>query len=89
MLWKIEGKNKADYIRADSLDIAKKIFDEKHGIDGVSFQVIDHPVHAVYFDDFSSPAYFKGTKTDARKGGNLYIKQWGLHGVKIDRIETL
>ena len=88
-IWKVsDGKYNKEYIRAGSLDEAKTIFDSTHYSPGVEFQVIDHAVHAVYFSDGTEPAYFKGTVTDARRGGNLYIRQWGLDA-KIDRIITI
>lgn len=46
-------------------------------------------LQAVYFSDYPyEPAIMKGTKTEARKAGQLYIRQWGLDGV-ITRIETI
>ena len=89
-LWKVSNGTLTDYIRSESLDDSKKIFDEKYPYDkkAVSFQVVDYSVNAVYFSDSTYPAYFKGTKTEARQGARLYIKQWQLNAT-IERIETL
>lgn len=88
-IWRVsDGKYEKAYIRAGSLDEAKAVFDASHYRPGVEFQEIDHAIHAVYFTDGCDPAYFKGTVADARKGGNLYIRQWQLDA-KIDRIVTI
>jgi len=86
----ITGFFQTDYIRAENMDEAKKIFDAKypHGDKALAFQSVDHPVQAVYFSDSTYPAFFKGSKTDARNGGNLYIRQWQLDA-KIEKIETI
>jgi hypothetical protein len=88
-LWRVSnGKYTTDYIRADSLDEAQAIFEQKHLDHAVEFQVEDSPIQAIYFTDNPSPAYFKGNKQDARKAGRLYIRQWNLDAT-IDRIETI
>ena len=89
ILWRVsDGKFKTRYIRANNLDEAKRIFDENSYNPAVEFQPTEETIHAVYFsDNLNDPAYFKGTKAQARKGGNLYIRQWNLDA-KIDRIET-
>jgi hypothetical protein len=89
-LWKVsDGKYTTDYIRANSMDEAKVIFDKKHYNPAIEFQVTDETIHAVYFtDNPSSPAWFKGTKTEAIKGGKLYIRQWQLDAT-IDRVVTV
>lgn len=90
ILWRVtDGKFKTEYIRANTLDEAGKIFNAKNYNKAVEFQPTDEKIQAVYFTDSpAEPAYFKGSKTEARKGGNLYIRQWGLDA-KIDRIETM
>jgi hypothetical protein len=90
-VWRVsDGKHTTDYIRAGSLDEANAIFNGKHHFTSASeAQVVDHPIHAVFFTDNPfSPAFFKGTKTDAQRGARLYIRQWGLDA-SIDRIETI
>jgi hypothetical protein len=89
-LWCVrDGKYKTEYIRANNLDEAKAIFDNRNYNPAVEFQVTDETIYAVYFtDNPSSPAYFKGTKAEAIKGGKLYIRQWGLDA-SIDRVETM
>jgi hypothetical protein len=90
ILWRVtDRKYKTEYIRANNLDEAKAIFDKRNYNPGVEFEPIDETIQAVYFsDNLFDPAFFRGTKAQARKGGNLYIKQWGLDAV-IDRIETM
>jgi len=90
ILWRVsDGKYKTEYIRANNLDQAKTIFDERNNSSSVEFQPTNETVQAVYFtDNLSDPAYFKGNKTEVRKAANLYIKQWQLDA-KIDRIETI
>ncbi len=89
-LWRVsDGKLKTEYIRANSLDEAKEIFDARNYNPAIEFQPTDETIHAVYFTDSpNDPAYFKGTRTEAVKGGNLYIRQWGLNA-SIDRVITL
>ena len=88
-VWRVsDGECFTDYIRANSLDDAKTIFDARHYNKGVEFQVIDETIHAVYFSDSNNPAYFKGTKADALNGGKVYVRRWGLDA-KIDRIITI
>ena len=90
ILWRVtDGKNKTEYIRANNLDEAKEIFDNRNYNPAIEFQPTDEKIHAVYFTDApGDPAYFKGTKTEARRGARQYIRQWQLDAV-IDRIETL
>jgi hypothetical protein len=89
-LWRVkDGKYKTEYIRANSMDEAKVIFDARNYNPAVEFQITEDKIQAVYFtDNPSSPAYFKGTVIEAKKGGNLYIRQWQLNA-SIDRIETI
>lgn len=89
ILWRVsDGKFKTDYIRADSLDEAKEIFNKKHYYEAVEFQPTTEKVYAVYFSDSpGDPAFFKGTKKDAEQGAKLYIRQWQLDAF-IDRIEA-
>jgi hypothetical protein len=90
-LWRVsDGKFTTRYIRANSLDEAKTIFDDQNPWSkAVKFQPTDDKIFAVYFTDNPfDPAYFKGTKTEALKGARLYIRQWGLDA-KIDRIEAV
>ena len=90
IIWKVSNKERADYIRAATLDEAKQIFDSRHYYPATTFQPCEETnVQAVYFTDSSDPAFFKGTKAQARAGGQLYIRQWQLTGVTIDRIETI
>ena len=90
MIWKVRNKYRTEYIRANSLDEAKQIFDSRNDSPAVEFQPTEEKqVHAVYFSNDSNPAWFRGTKADARAGAKLYIKQWQLTGVTIDRIETI
>jgi uncharacterized Fe-S cluster-containing MiaB family protein len=74
ILWRTtDGKYKTEYIRENNLNEAKKIFDEKNHNSAVEFQSIDETIQAVYFTDNPFDlAYFKGTKAEARKSGNLY-----------------
>jgi len=90
ILWRVtDGKYKTDYIRANNLDEAGRIFKEKHNRTGVEFQPTDEKIQAVYFTDNPfDPAYFKGTITQAKKGARLYIRQWQLDA-QIDRIVTM
>ncbi len=88
MLWKVSDGKITDYIRSSDLESAKIIFQEKHGDNAVLALPEHNRIQAVYFEDSYYPCYFKGTKTDARKGGQLYIRQWGL-GTKISKIETI
>jgi len=90
ILWRVtDGKYKTEYIRANNLDKAKKIFDSRNNNPAIEFQPTDEKIQAVYFTDSPwEPAYFKGTITQARKSGNLYIRQWQLNA-SIDRIETM
>jgi hypothetical protein len=91
ILWRVSnGKCKTDYIRADSLDEAKAIFDTKYSYlnPSVEFQPVTDTIHAVYFSDNPyDPAYFKGTKEAAKRGAKQYIRQWNLDAT-ISRIET-
>jgi len=88
--WRVsDGKFKTRYIRANNLDDAKRIFDANSYNPAVIFQPTEETIQAAYFtDNLNDPSYFKGNKTEARKGGNLYIRQWNLDA-KIDRIETV
>lgn len=90
ILWRVsDGKNRTRYIRANNLDEAKRIFDEDSYNPGIEFQPIDDKIQAVYFTDNPfDPAYFKGTKSEARKSANLYIRQWQLDA-QIDKIVTM
>jgi hypothetical protein len=91
ILWRMsDGKITTDYIRANSMDEAGEEFSKRHyGKKAVEFQPIAEQVHAVYFTDNPSfPAFFRGTRTEAEKGGRLYIKQWQLDAT-IDRIVTI
>lgn len=90
ILWKVsDGKYKTEFIRANNLDEAKRIFDARNNNPGIQFQPIDKQIQAVYFTDNPfDPAYFEGTKTQARKSGNLYIRQWQLDA-QIDKIITM
>ena len=89
-LWRVKGRYTTEYIRANSLDDAAAIFKGKHAETAMEFQVTDETIQAVYFTDNPySAAYFKGcTKEQARRSGNLYIRQWNL-GAVIDRIVTM
>lgn len=90
-LWKVNDGERmiTDYVRANNLDEAGRIYKEKHNRPAVEFQPTDETIQAVYFTDSPLyPAYFKGTKAAAKKSGNLYIRQWNLEA-RIDRIETL
>ena len=87
--WVTDGKHKTEYIRANTLDEAGKIFNARNNNPAIEFQPTDEKIQAVYFTDSpTEAAYFKGSKTEARKGANLYIRQWQLDA-KIDRIETV
>lgn len=90
ILWRVsDGKYTTDYIRANSLDEAKEIFDKRHYNKAIEFQPTGETVWAVYFTDNPySAAYFKGTKTEVTKGARLYIRQWQLDA-SIDRIEKM
>lgn len=91
ILWRVTDGERmiTDYIRSNNMDEAGGIFKEKHNRSAVEFQPTDEKIQAVYFTDAPSyPAFFKGTKTEARKSGNLYIRQWQLNA-QIDRIETI
>ena len=88
LLWRVsDGKYRTDFIRADNLDEAKKIFDNTYSEKSVEFQVMDKPIFAVYFSDGCNPAFFKGTKAEATKSAKLYIRQWQLDAT-IERIEA-
>ncbi len=90
ILWRVsDNKYKTEYIRANTLDEAKQIFNVRNTNPAVEFQPTDETIQAVYFSDYpNDPAFFEGTKTEARKKGNLYIRQWQLKA-KIDRIITM
>lgn len=90
ILWRVtDGKYTTDYIRANNLDEAKRIFDAKHYNAAVEFQPTDETIQAVYFTDNPfDPAFFKGSITQARKCANQYIRQWQLDA-QIDRIVTM
>ena len=70
ILWRVsDGKSKTEYIRANSIDDAKMIFDAKNYNPAIEFQPTDEKIHAVYFSDNPyDPAYFKGSKTNAMTG---------------------
>lgn len=89
ILWRVsDGEFKIDYIRANSLDEAKAIFDKRHLGTAVEFQPTEEKIWAVYFTDNPyEPAYFKGTKAEVEKGARLYIRQWQLEA-SVDRIEA-
>jgi len=54
-LWRCyDGKNKTEYIYANSLDEAKEIFDARNSYPAVEFQVMDDIVHALYLSDEST-----------------------------------
>jgi hypothetical protein len=90
ILWRVsDEKYKTRFIRAENLNEAKRIFDADSYTSAVTIEPTEEIIQAVYFtDNPNDPAYFKGTKAKARKGGNLYIRQWQLDA-KIDRIETM
>lgn len=87
-VWRVsDGKYTTRYIRANSLDEAKSIYESENKWNKpTEFQVTDEKICAVYFSDCpGSPAYFKGTKTVVMKSARLYIRQWQLDAT-IERI---
>lgn len=78
------------YIRAENPEEAKKIFESENSWrKAKSITLTDKKIQAIYFTDNPyDPAYFIGSKTQARRGGMQYIRQWGLDAT-IARIETV